>query len=523
MRARRKLTRLRGPHGPQGLHGPLPRLVPLLALLPLLLAPDCDGQEDPIGTVEPVDFEAELYDPGPSQQQSRSQPAGVYTADNGPSVFVEMTAPVTVSSTVVDHGAGDSVPERVCVFLDGAGPFGDVGGEIDSLGGFVQTVLPSTYLVTVAPDCLTGTRPARHIHDVVLERDTPEGAPLDWSLPERGLVEGDVRDSLGDAVAGAVVTVYPNESPGRPLGVTTLTDDDGSFGFSLPEGVYTLVVASPADGSVPIAPVRVVNQALPFPVPGFRLAVEVPRLPLVPLSGRLLQPGVGNTPIQGRIRIEGWVPPEFPGDPFPGGLFRAEFETGADGEWAISVPRAPLYSVRALPRLAQSEFAPAQATLAADPAAPPPELELRLQDARLAHVTVTLPGGSPQDEAGIVLRKKASPHWSYRVLTGESGTWAGLLPGDLYELEVQPPRDEATGDERYAHGWGSIDLRLLDAAAALELPRSRIFEGFVYTEGQAGVADVRVLVGDPETGKTWDDSVTRSDEYAGYFRANIPR
>ena len=42
-------------------------------------------------------------------------------------------------------------------------------------------------------------------------------------------------------------------------------------------------------------------------------------------------------------------------------------------------------------------------------------------------------------------------------------------------------------------------------------------------EDFAGMGNNQMLVGDPETGEIWDETVTNDGEFPGFFRATLPR
>ncbi|MBN93680.1 MAG: hypothetical protein CL928_06330 [Deltaproteobacteria bacterium] len=491
---------------------------PLVLLAAILMGSDC---EEPVLAVPPHSTEIDLIDPGPHQQDTRSQPTGGQDWNGrDPFVYVQMTSPVTLSGGVsreVDNG--QSV-EDICIVLSGGTPHLFGGGKTDSFGLFAQSIVPATYDLVIAPGCLTGNEASRLVERIVLQPGSNAG-PMEWSLPEAHQVDGQISDTSGSPIVGGVVTVYRSNSPDLPLGVATTSSADGSFVLMVPEGTYDLVISSPADGSVPIPPIRIRNQALPLELQGLRLSVEYPVLPIRTVRGALLQ-ATGDGPIQGRVRLEGWIP-SAPGESdFNGGLFRAEFETEADGTWSIEVPRGS-YTATAYPRIGNRDLDVARTSFDVSETASQVDVDLRFPDSRLGVVTVLSPTGNPRAGSSLSLRSTLPPHYAYQATTGADGSWAGLLPAGNYIVDAIPPPQPETGQKEYARATEVLDLTEGDSSEDIVLRRSDLFDGFVYTVDQVGVGSIRVLMVDPDTGDLWDEVVTNTGEYAGYFQGILPR
>jgi hypothetical protein len=499
----------------------LSRHLLLLALCSfVLIGAECDEN----GPIPPArDFGVVLHDPGPYQHSYRSQPGPTRRWNGRNLAYVEMTAPITASGEVQPQDG--TTPGGVCVFLDGAGELGDLSGTVDSQGLFTQTIVPSTYDIAVAPDCFTGSRPALYLEQVVLD-----GSDTDpWLLPTRETVLGQVVDAAQNPIPSAVVTVYEAGRPDRPLGVTVQSDSLGNFSFDVPQGVYDVVVSTPADGSVAIAPIRIDSQPLPLPgPPGLLMKVQYPVLPTAQVLGSLTQ--FGGAATTGRVRIEGWVPAEAPGSSklpslqFTGGAFRAEFETDADGRWGLELPRGS-YRATAFPRHGNRSFGIATREFDVVVDSDLVEVDLVLPDTTFAQVTVQQNDGNPMVGAELAIRMTSPPYYAYMESTDTEGQWFGQLIPDLYEIEVIPPNLASMGpDQQFARAHGSLDLLSPEPPSlTLQLRRSDLVDGFLYSVGQTGVRGVHVLLTDPETGEIWDETVTNDGEFPGFFRATLPR
>ncbi|HCP46118.1 MAG TPA: hypothetical protein DIU15_08760, partial [Deltaproteobacteria bacterium] len=121
------------------------------------------------------------------------------------------------------------------------------------------------------------------------------------------------------------------------------------------------------------------------------------------------------------------------------------------------------------------------------------------------------------------LRSTLPPHYAYQATTGADGSWAGLLPAGNYIVDAIPPPQPETGQKEYARATEVLDLTEGDSSEDIVLRRSDLFDGFVYTVDQVGVGSIRVLMVDPDTGDLWDEVVTNTGEYAGYFQGILPR
>jgi len=496
----------------------------------LLVGANCEDN----GPIPPGrDFGAVLHDPGHYQTTRRSQPGGIHTWNGQTLAYVEMTAPAPVSGRVVQQSEEPCEPDSdatspcppspgVCVFLDGPGELGDLSGITDSAGIFSQTIIESTYDVYIAPECFTGSTPAEYIDQGL---DGGGSVPA-WELPFRSEVFGLVVDTSGTPVEGAVVSVYEAGQPDRPLGITALTDVDGEFTFAVPPGLdYDILVTTPHDGSVPIAPIRIDNQELPPQVPGLVLKIDYPVLPTAEIIGSLEQ-GSGAT-TTGRIRVEGWVP-GLPGSgtQLTGGTFRAEFETDSDGDWGLELPRGGPYRATAFPRHGDPGLGIATAIFSVDEGDTAISVDLALPDSTLARIAVTQNNGNAMVGAQLAIRMTSPPYYSYLETTGDDGGWTGQLIPDIYEVEVIPPEQPDTGEQRFARAHDSLDLLssdIEDHTLEVTLRRSDVVDGFLYSVGQEGVKDVHVLLTDPDSGELWDETVTNDSEFPGFFRATLPR
>jgi hypothetical protein len=479
----------------------------------------------------PRAFAVELHNERPVSAM-RSQPAGQHTwsGDREDTVAIQMTAPVTARSVVVPAATLDgALPSEVAVFLDGAGQLGDLGKQLDSSLTFLEEVLPSRYDVLVAPDALLGRHPARFITPVTFQADVPAGSPLDWTLPPMQEVTGQVTFwNTDDPVGGAVVTVYRATEPRLPAGVTTVTDASGAFRFEVPEGTYDIVVAGPSDGSVPIPPVRLLDQRLPL-FPGLTLRAEVPVVPVIPVRGRLVRAGSEVT-VPGRLRLTGRLEDLLGGATgILMGRYQVEIETEADGSFEIDLPLGT-YEALAIPRYLPDRFQNQGLGRRSFPVpfgVPSVEgLDITMETPVLLRVETFQPGGAPMLGATLVLRMRDVPRYAWSHVTGLEGDLEGaflgtVIPGE-YDIELIPPPD-ADGNPRLARVQTRASL-LADSVQQITTRRSDKLQGLVFTEGEQPVGDVRVFLRDPETGKLWDTAITRREQlYQGVFEAVVPR
>ena len=501
-----------------------------LALVGSALATSCEDEQPVIAP--PRSFTVELHNEG-TRAAMRSQPAGEHewSGDIGDTVAVQMTAPVTARASVQAVSLLDgSLPTEIAVFLNGAGQLGDIGQELDSQLDFEEEVLPSTYDVLVAPDALLGRHAARFITPVTFQDDVPAASPLDWSLLAMSEVTGSVLYwNTDEPVPGAVVTVYRATEPRIPMGVTVVTDNSGTFRFEVPEGSYDIVIAGPSDGSVPIPPVRLLNQRLPL-FPGLTLRAEVPVIPVIPVRGRLVRAGSEVT-VPGRLRLTGKL------DDLLGGAsgillgrYQIEIETESDGSFEVALPLGD-YEALAIPRYLADRFQNqglGRRTFAVPFGVASVEgLDITMESPVLVRIEAYQPSGAPMVGASVVMRMRAPPRYGWQHLTGTEGDLEGaflgtVIPGD-YDIELIPPPD-ADGNSRLARVQTQASL-LTDSVLQINARRSDRFQGLVFTEGEQTVGDVRVLIREPETGKLWDAAVTRGegDTYRGVFEAVVPR
>jgi hypothetical protein len=258
------------------------------------------------------------------------------------------------------------------------------------------------------------------------------------------------------------------------------------------------------------------------------MKVQHPVLSTAQVLGSLTQ--FGGAATTGRVRIEGWVPAEalgaskLPAPQFLGGTFRAEFETDADGRWLLELPRGS-YRAMAFPRHSNRSFGVATMEFEVVVDSGLVEVDLVLPDTTFAQVTVLQNDGNPMVGADLAIRMTSPPYYSYLESTDAEGQWFGQLIPDLYEIEVIPPNLANTGpSQQFARAHGVLDLLSPELPSlTLQLRRSDLVDGFLYSVGQTGVRGVHVLLTDPDTGETWDETVTNDGEFPGFFRATLPR
>ena len=330
-----------------------------------LLAAACDT--GPSATANPRPFVVDLVDPGPlqpSQQVSRSQRGSDPTRPSGANLwYVQMTAPLDLVGVIgFEDGFGGVTPlgEAASVFLEGNADGNVRSATSESTGAWALSVSPDVYDVVVARDALLGRNAASFLDSLVLAEPWPD-AVLPLAIPEA--VEGHVLTTAGTPVPGMFITVFRAEEPRWPMGVTVESDSTGRFGFEVPPGRYDLVVAAPSDGSVPYPPLHILGQSLPL-LPGFEIRAELPVLDRVRVRGTLALPT--GTPVQGRLRISGWVPPPplLPGAAYSGGTYRIEIETDPDGGWEAELPRGN-YTALAVPRISSRDLGEARLSFVA--------------------------------------------------------------------------------------------------------------------------------------------------------------
>lgn len=472
-------------------------------------------------TGEPVPFVASLVDPGPvqsSQEAIRShgpvEPA--QTADSD-LFYLQMVAPIEVEASLnLDLADGSTLPlpGPATVFLEGEDPATTRSAAAESDGGWGQILQPGIYDVYVAPDTLLGQRPAYLIEDVGLWED----GQWEWAIPEPAAVTGVVLDDAGQAVAGMILTVYRTTAPALPMGVTARSAGDGTFDFNVPPGRYDIVASPPPDGSIPAPPVRIVGQQLPL-LPGFDLLVEVPRVRLSHLRGQLVLPsGAG---VQGRVRVGGWVAASFPGAPIPGSRWRAEIESDPLGHFELTVPFGT-YELRARPRAEARYLQEAIARVEADESEEG-AFVLPYRDAPAVSIRVVDDEGEAVPDASLRIEPQFGGRFAFAAPLSEGGTWLDRLAPGPYLVGVVPAVDDTTGSATRPRWTGLWEVPDTGGTLEIALPAPARFDAFVYTEGRVGVADVRVLVTDPETGVVWDDVVTRLDDEKGNFSAVVPR
>jgi hypothetical protein len=510
----------------------VPRLLVLagaLAVATLMTAADCDTTPGP---VPGRSFKVELHAPHIAQQDRRSQPVpGVQVWDGTDrQVDVQMVAPVGLEAELIDFD--EELVGGACIFLDAGGQLGDVGSESDSSGRAPLTIVPATYDVAVAPECLLGSTAAILFEDLLL--DGSAANPIPWSLPETHVFHGKVQFVAGDPIEGAVIGLYDAERPERHLGLTALSGPDGRFTLQVPKGTYHVLASTPRDGSVPIAPIRVDNQTLPYVDPeNTTLVIRFPSFITATLSGDVFADDLTYT--RGRVLVEGHVTAGPDPGQFNGGFFRAETATDAQGRFELEVPPGtytiqvwPAYDdTDCAPQVADTRFCYGTTSEVREVAAGALVNDVRLQlpPAQIARIEVREPDGTAMVGATLLLRQLTAPHYAYRRQTSaDFDAWVGLLPAALYEVEVIPTTDPDTGEKRYSRGRASLDLTTSQSTLQVYVRESDVFDGFVFGPGGEGMPDVRVLMLDPETDALLDETVTNGDEQtAGFFRGILPR
>ncbi len=490
----------------------------LLLAAPLLLgASEC--QEEPLPDVPARAVHAELLDPGPNVSDRRSQDSGVVEwAGDQNLLFVPMRRPVPISARVFEDGGLEPLAD-VCIFFDTGGALSDLARSSDSTGNWGYGVVPGIYDVTLAPGCLVGSMASMLEEGLTISAATA-AAPINWTLPPALPLRGRVVGGDGAGVQGATVTLYRPGEPDAPIGIAATSGADGRFSFDLPQGSYDVTVSTPWSGAVPIAPLTNRNRPLP-PAADVEIGLNLPNVAVLPVRGTL-RDGSGNL-LQGRVRLEGDIAPIGPPTDYPGGTFRAEFDTG--GEWELDLP-AGLYTATSFPPHGglslEQTLGLASADFVVDPAqGPTPDVDLVYGEPRLGRVVIRDPAGDATP-GRVNLRMTSAPHYAWQLPAPEGVVVAPLIP-DLYEVEVLPDRD-ADGFEVHARAHGELDLRESNAEVELWLPRSDVVEGVVVTADQGQIGNMKIVLRDPETGAIVDDALSdNTDRFRGFFRAVLPR
>lgn len=499
----------------------------LLALLALgLLGADCIPPDPGVARRSAA---IELHVARPRSTPHRSQDAGVFTWDGTSRLhFVGSRDAADVEAEV----AAGSVAGQMCVFLDGPGTLVDTSGWSASDGSFLTRVVPSVYDVLVAPDCLTGARASARFLEAPLPSFLAE--PLEWPLPAGEDIQGEVVDALGRPVRQAVVTLYRPGSPQTPLGISTLTDDDGFFLVDAEPGTYTVVVSANAEGWLPdeqhptIPPLR--TTATLDPDSPVRLRLRVPSLQTVRVRGTLTERT--GTLTAGRIRFEGYVAPLLqPGAEYPGGTFRAELFTD-DGTWEVDLPpgawtatswpphagATPDARTGQLP-LQDQDRAELEFELSGGEGVLE-DVELRFTDATLATLFVEEPDGGPA-AGDVSIWRVESPHYAYRYPLSGGRVTVQLMAG-TYDVDVHPART-SDGQRRFPRGHGHLDLTAGPRTLTVRLPRGDPYQARVVDGSGEGLGDLRVVARDEETGRILDDSLTAPNGVRGYYGGLLPR
>lgn len=515
------------------------RRVGLASLLLLLLLAgtgqeECDGG-GPVSPVPPRSFRVELHAAHAGQQEARSAPSvpsvPTWSGRAEDQVDVQLVPPESVAGLVRDsslEGVGDA-----CVFFDAGGQLGDVGSETDSTGLMSRLIVPATYDVVIAPDCLLGSTAGMLLEDQTLSADL---GGAEWTLPEPAVFNGRVQTIGGIGIAGALVSFYDAGRPEQHIGVTVVTQDSadpldvGRFSALVPaDGRYDIVISAPADGSLPLPPIRLVAESVP--APGLSLVVRYPTISTTLLNGLVKLPSPSETSYaheQGRVLVEGWVPPPLvPGSDFDGGYFRAELPLNPDGSgtFSLMVP-AGSYRVAVVPAFEDlGRFDVGTVQFDVPPGAPDLSVEVPLADGVFTRIEV-LDGAAAISGARIELQMLTWPYAAFgnQAFLEDLGGFLGFLPRGSYRVEVTPPIDEETGSKRWARASGQFEVgRGAAGVVQLFLRRSDLFEGFVFTGQTAGAGGVRVLMFDASDGTLLDETITNSETSAGFFRGILPR
>jgi hypothetical protein len=495
-----------------------------------LLGASCNG----VGSEAPRQFRVSFVDSGHNTDTDWSSQdlPNVYEWDGTSDLhYLQLTASDLISALVTPPAGG------TIVFLDAPGQVADLSGVVESTNIFSRRLVPGRYDVFVAPGgLLTGQAGARFINV-----DLNESTPLwTWTLPDTVPVSGSI-ESVRGPLTGQLVVPYPDDLDGMPLGTFGRSSEEGpeteegSFEVLVRPGTYDIVVAPPLrvqpspDGGAgilqpdPVPPVHLEDRVWPLQ-PGFEETIEVPILPTITLVGRVV--GADATQVA-RIRIEGRIPPGVIGTvPYDGGRWIAEMRTDGEGLFQVEVPQGE-YVVTAIPGYSDRTNDAVVAEFSAQGEGII-ELNLSLPLAPVAQVFVVDEDAEPVPGAALYIRNTGPPRYAYGVVTqsddeGNPGYWFGLLMRGTYEVEVVPPVDPETLQKRWARAHGVLEIGAGGGSVTIQLRRSAIMEGSVFSRDVDRVADVLVILRDPETGLVVDEALTnRSPPEIGFFRAIIP-
>ncbi|GEM_PF-1554925 len=501
----------------------------------VLVGADCEG----VVIEDPRRFRVSFVDTGPNTETIwRSQDSPEEHDWDGTTGldYVQLVASPLVTSRVLPP-AGQSLPQRTVVFLDAPAQAADISGLVESTNSFGQRLVPGIYDVVVAPGAfLTGQAAARFV-DVTLSDETPDWV---WQLPSSTAVVGDV-EMAGVGLEGPWVVPYPRDFADLPLGTWgealegSDLEDAGAFAVPVPEGVYDVVVAPPLrvqpNGVLqpdPVAPVYLEGRRWPIePVldPPLRETVAIPALPVTSIVGRVRAAGEDVTAVS-RVRVEGRLAADTVGGvSYDGGRWIAEVRTDGEGVFRLDVPRGE-YTVTAIPPFSARDRDAGVTTFTAS-GGESLEIEVGLQLAPLATISVVDESGDPVPDATLFIRNTGPPRYAYGERTqgsgeGNPGFFFGTLMRGTYEVEVVPPVDPETGTKRWARAHGILEVGLGGGGTLIQLRRSAFMNGLVFSRDQRPVPDILVVVRDPDTGLVVDEAVTNRNNEVGFFRAILP-
>jgi hypothetical protein len=505
------------------------RIIVLALAGTALIGADCDGLQ----VEEERRFVVSFVDAGANVETVwRSQdPPAVQQWDGTSNLhYLQLIASPIVSAQVVP-APGSGLPEDTVVFLDAPGQAADISGVVESTGSFGQRIVPGEYDVFVAPGRLISGQPATRFVRVTLNDETPDWA---WQLPSSELVEGVVKHGA-DGVVGPLVVPYPRDFGGMPLGSwgEALEGDDefedGEFQLSVPPGVYDVVLAPQLrrqDNGIlqpdPIAPVFLSGRD--WPVAPLAETIPVQPLRVTSVVGRVRAAGADVTAVS-RIRIEGTIPALSIGlDQWDGARWIADLRTDGEGVFRVDVPQGQ-YRVTAIPVYTARDRDVGVHTFAANGGTE--DFEVALSAAPVATIGVVDELGAAVPDASLYIRNTGPPRYAYGERTqalgaGSPGFWFGTLMRGTYTVEVVPPVDTETGAKIWARAHGELEVSRSGGATLIQLRRSAIMNGLVFSLDQRPVDDMLVEVRDWQSGELLDQAVTNRTNERGFFRALLP-
>jgi hypothetical protein len=135
--------------------------------------------------------------------------------------------------------------------------------------------------------------------------------------------------------------------------------------------------------------------------------------------------------------------------------------------------------------------------------------------------------GAAVPDASLYIRNTGPPRYAYGERTqalgaGSPGFWFGTLMRGTYTVEVVPPVDTETGAKIWARAHGELEVSRSGGATLIQLRRSAIMNGLVFSLDQRPVDDMLVEVRDWQSGELLDQAVTNRTNERGFFRAILP-